>query len=201
MTCVGGVVDGGGQQSDRNHHEVAIHPPITFPFKTQLVDNTPILDVKPYLPWYDQPTTEPTFAPWVEAARSRTLEVEILPEAREQLAPLGRCKVPLRVRLPGRPAQPRVRPTPSCLVSNIKPQCRTCGSTPPQRRTSRPFATFSPSVRDGPLRGAGAVGVAASHPLPCPPARSRSPFQLPKGQVRGQGLLLHPRPHRCHMPL
>lgn len=35
------------------------------------------------------PTTEPTYAPWVEEARGRTLDVEVLPEAREQLAALG----------------------------------------------------------------------------------------------------------------
>lgn len=55
-----------------------------------MVDGTPILDVKPYLPWYDAPMEKVVYPHWVEDARRKTLEVEILPEAEAQMRALGK---------------------------------------------------------------------------------------------------------------
>jgi hypothetical protein len=57
-----------------------------------LVDNTPILDIKPYVP-ADQ-TTHAAFAPWLKPP-DQPLHVEFVPEALEQLDDLVKRKVPL----------------------------------------------------------------------------------------------------------
>lgn len=58
--------------------------------RSQMVDGTPILDIKPYLPWYDAPNTPLVYPKWVEDARQRTLEVEILPDAEKEIEQLGK---------------------------------------------------------------------------------------------------------------
>ncbi|EGD74781.1 hypothetical protein PTSG_12526 [Salpingoeca rosetta] len=53
-----------------------------------LVDGTPILDVKPYIPFYDAPPSPPTIAPWVHDARLRELPVVFTDRAQADIAAL-----------------------------------------------------------------------------------------------------------------
>eukprot|EP00730_Choanoeca_flexa_P018342 TRINITY_DN8910_c0_g1_i3.p1 TRINITY_DN8910_c0_g1~~TRINITY_DN8910_c0_g1_i3.p1 ORF type:complete len:408 (+),score=93.90 TRINITY_DN8910_c0_g1_i3:183-1406(+) len=50
-----------------------------------LVDGTPILDVKPYLPFFDNPGSQVRIAPWVVEAKQKRLEVTYTTRAQEQL--------------------------------------------------------------------------------------------------------------------
>eukprot|EP00049_Salpingoeca_infusionum_P002509 m.57695 g.57695 ORF g.57695 m.57695 type:complete len:525 (+) comp11618_c0_seq2:138-1712(+) len=54
-----------------------------------LVHGTPVLDVKPYIPFYDMPITPVRIAPWVTDAKSRQLEVAFEPHALEQMEALA----------------------------------------------------------------------------------------------------------------
>jgi len=53
-----------------------------------LVDGTPILDVKPYIPSYDRVAEAKTG--WTDRVEARSFQVEFEPKAREQLAALER---------------------------------------------------------------------------------------------------------------
>ncbi|EDQ87516.1 uncharacterized protein MONBRDRAFT_33342 [Monosiga brevicollis MX1] len=50
-----------------------------------LVDGTPVLDVKPYLPFFDRPVDEVRIAPWVTEAKRTELQVQYTSAAEQQL--------------------------------------------------------------------------------------------------------------------
>lgn len=59
----------------------------------QLVNGTPVLDIKPYIHHYDDPGEHATMAPWVEKAKRTRLCVTYEPEAEQQLQDIGELLV------------------------------------------------------------------------------------------------------------